>query len=221
MFDFCWKRGKKDYTVKVGQSILLIHLLRKFLIPSDPVVVDGSSRSEGGAHRINLYVLACHKRLIFNTSTRDQPLLLFYHKVFKTSNVPDHSSESTLADNDETACVGGVRIKFLPTYPCIPTKQTKDCSRSWYVSPALKIPRVYACVDNDKTHQASDISSCCKHLTLLFPVPTDTLDSHSVMSAKLHTIFLHLSSTRAVYSWCVILRNARVPYGSLMQKKNI
>jgi len=104
----------QDLTVEVGQSISPIRPLRKFLIRSDLVVVDGTSRSEGGGgvHQVNLYVLAFHKRSMLNASTRDQPLLLFYHKVFKTSNAPNASSESTLADNNETACVGGARIKF-------------------------------------------------------------------------------------------------------------
>ena len=107
-------RGLQDLCAKVGQSTP-IHPLCKFLIHSDLVVVNGRSRSEGDVHQVNLYVPIISGQLeysIFHASTRDQPLLLFYHKVFKTSNAPNASSESTLANNDETACVGGARIKF-------------------------------------------------------------------------------------------------------------
>jgi hypothetical protein len=38
----------------VGQSIPPIHPIRKFLTRSRPVVVDGSSRSEGGVCQVNL-----------------------------------------------------------------------------------------------------------------------------------------------------------------------
>jgi len=68
--------------------------------------------------------------------------------------------------------------------------------------------------------QASDISSCCKHMALLFPASTtDTLHSRSVMSAKLHTTFLHLSSAWTACSWCVILsKSTSSILLSLMQK---
>jgi hypothetical protein len=50
-----------NHNVNVGQSIHPIHPMRKLLICPHPVVVDGSSRSEGGVRQVNLYVLACHK----------------------------------------------------------------------------------------------------------------------------------------------------------------
>jgi hypothetical protein len=48
-----------DHKVEVGQFIPLVHPPRKFLIrseSSDPVIADGSSRSESGARQVNLYV---------------------------------------------------------------------------------------------------------------------------------------------------------------------
>jgi len=132
--------------VDVGQSIPPIHPLRKFLMPSDLVVVDSSSRSEGGVHQF--YVLACNKRSILNVSTRDQPLLPFYHKVFKTSHAPNPSSESTLDGNDEIAYPGSEARRLtsqvpLPTYSCVPTKRTKDRSCSWYVPPVLQTTKFF------------------------------------------------------------------------------
>jgi hypothetical protein len=48
--------GRASGTANVGQSIHPIHLLHKFFIHSDLVVVDSSSRSEGEACHVNLYV---------------------------------------------------------------------------------------------------------------------------------------------------------------------
>ena len=51
--------GCVDHKVEVGQFIPLVHPPRKFLIrseSSDPVIADGSSRSESGARQVNLYV---------------------------------------------------------------------------------------------------------------------------------------------------------------------
>jgi ubiquitin len=45
-----------NHNVEVGQSIHSIRPIPKFLIRSHPVVVDGSSRSEGGVCQVNLYV---------------------------------------------------------------------------------------------------------------------------------------------------------------------
>jgi ubiquitin len=68
---FC---GILDRTAEVGQSIPPIYYpLRKFLLRSHSVVVDGNSRSdssEGGVRQVNLYVLACPKYLmLFRTHT--------------------------------------------------------------------------------------------------------------------------------------------------------
>ena len=48
--------GRVDDKVEVGQFIPIVHPPRKFFIRSDPVVTDGSSRSESGACQVNLYV---------------------------------------------------------------------------------------------------------------------------------------------------------------------
>jgi ubiquitin len=57
-------RGRVKHNVKVGKSTPPTHPLRKFLIHFHPVVVDGSSRSEGGICQVNLYVRfrSYHKR---------------------------------------------------------------------------------------------------------------------------------------------------------------
>lgn len=56
--------GRVDHKVDVGRSIPSIHLPRKFLIYSDQVVVDDSSRSEGRVHQVNMYVTAFHEYLM-------------------------------------------------------------------------------------------------------------------------------------------------------------
>jgi hypothetical protein len=56
---------------KVGRSIPPIHPLRNFLIRCDPVVVDGSSRSEGRVRQVNLYVLACYEHSMLPIHTFD------------------------------------------------------------------------------------------------------------------------------------------------------
>lgn len=54
-----------------GANISLSLNLSTAQVPhtSDPVVVDGNSRSEVGVHQVNLYVLLCHKHPHFRSHT--------------------------------------------------------------------------------------------------------------------------------------------------------
>ena len=62
--------GKEVRNITLSKLVSLSLQSIRLQVP-DPVVVNGSSGSERGAHRVNLYVVASHKRSIFNASTRD------------------------------------------------------------------------------------------------------------------------------------------------------
>lgn len=124
--------GRIDYNVDVGQSIPSIHLPLKFLMYSDQVVVNDSSRSEGRDRQVNMYVTAFHKypmtyprlgtNLSFSSTTKSSSPA--------TDALPQRAQRQhwLMMTKRPVSGVSGLSstgvYSSLPTSPCIPTKRS-------------------------------------------------------------------------------------------------
>ena len=126
--------GRREHNVKVGQFITPIHLPRKFFINSHPAVVEGSSQSEGGVCRVNLYVLACHKRLMLSSAYSWLAISLSFSSTTKSSRPPRVPTlpqgacylimmKQPLLGMSALSSTGA--YSSLPTSPCTPTKRSE------------------------------------------------------------------------------------------------